>query len=128
MPCTVEDTAHLLVPTGAQAPLRPGGALLGGLVREAGACGARNLTAEVQDGTAEFEPWGQQAVMVKRLTMSARKPRMKTMPAIAATEAARDAIEVTRKSSQAELRAYIHLENIEITGLEPARQKSRELP
>ncbi len=53
------------------------------------------------------------------------KPKKTTKAAIAATEAARDAIEVTRKSSQAELRAYIHLENIEITGLEPG---STEVP
>ncbi|HJL70377.1 MAG: hypothetical protein QGG60_02805 [Anaerolineales bacterium] len=35
---------------------------------------------------AGFEPWGQQAVMVKRLTVSGKKPVRKPMPAIAATE------------------------------------------
>ncbi|HJO33587.1 MAG TPA: hypothetical protein QGI62_05595 [Anaerolineales bacterium] len=35
---------------------------------------------------AGFEPWGQQAIMVKRLTVSAKKPARKPIPAIAATE------------------------------------------
>jgi len=56
----LEDTVHrapvyLLAPTGEENPLRPTVALLEGFVREAGARGARNLTAEAQDGTAEFD-------------------------------------------------------------------------
>jgi hypothetical protein len=35
---------------------------------------------------AGFEPWGQQAVMVKRLSVSAKKPVRKPIPTIAATE------------------------------------------